>query len=129
MFAERPGQLLRQALQQRLEGSGSGVAKRFELIATIALSAEGIGLLRDSTSSRVRLVGTAPWVLRTLSLERTIVAQGTSRALDGYNILNQQYFAADLSNQAATLRITEALADQITTQLGSFFLREATAAG
>ena len=128
VFADRPGQLLRQALQQRFEGTGTGTAKRYELVATIAVNAEAIAIQRDSSSSRVRLVGSAPWALRALSLERTVLAQGTSRILDGYNILNQQFFAADLESETAIRRVASALADQITTQVGAFFLRRAKTA-
>jgi len=126
--SERPGQLLRQELQQRFEGTGTGIAKRYDLVAYISVSAEAIAIQRDSSSSRVRLVGSAPWALRTLSLEHTVLAQGTSRVLDGYNILNQQYFAADLESEVVIRRVASALADQITTQVGAFFLRRAKTA-
>jgi len=128
VYAERSGQLLRQALQQRFEGSGAGIAKKYELIASLAISGDAIAIQRDSSSSRVRLIGSAPWTLRTLSLEHPVLAQGTSRVLDGYNILDQQYFAADLENETATRRIASTLANQITQQVGAFFLRRATAA-
>jgi LPS-assembly lipoprotein len=128
IFADRPGQLLRQALQQRFEGTGTGTAKRYELVASIAVSTDAIAIQRDTSSSRVRLIGSAPWVLRTLSLERTVLAQGTSRILDGYNILNQQFFAADLESETAIRRVASALADQITVQVGAFFLRRAKTA-
>lgn len=123
--SERPGQLLRQALQQRLEGTGTGTAKRYELVASIAVNAEALAIQRDSSSSRIRLTGSAPWVLRVLSLEHPVLAQGTSRILDGYNILDQQYFAADLESEVVIRRVAEALADQIATQVGSFFLERA----
>ncbi len=129
VFAERSGQLLRQALQQRFEGSGTGVAKKYELIASISIYADPIAIQRDSSASRVRLTGSAPWFLRALSLEHPVLAQGSSRILDGYNIINQQYFAADLENETATRRVASALADQITLQVGSFFLHRATATG
>lgn len=128
VFADRPGQLLRQELQQRFEGTGTGTAKRYELVASIAVDAEALAIQRDSSSSRVRLTGSAPWVLRTLSLDRAVLAQGTSRILDGYNILNQQFFAADLESEVVIRRVASALADQISTQVGAFFLRRAKTA-
>lgn len=126
--AERAGQLLRQELQQRFEGTGTGTAKRYELVAYISVSSDAIAIQRDSSSSRVRLIGSAPWALRALSLEHTVLTQGTSRILDGYNILNQQFFAADLESETAIRRVASALADQITTQVGAFFLRRAKTA-
>ncbi len=128
-LAERSGQLLRQALQQRFEGAGTGTAKKYELLAYVSINTDAIAIQRDSSSSRVRLIGSAPWVLRTLSLERLVLAQGTTRVLDGYNVINQQFFAADLENETATRRVASALADQITQQVGAFFLRRATTTG
>ena len=34
--------------------------------------------------------------------------------MDGFNIIDEQYFAADLENEAVQRRLAEALADQIT---------------
>ncbi len=125
VMQERAGQLLRQALQQRLEGSGAGTAKKYELIAYISVGSEGIGIQPDNAASRVRLTGAAPWTLRALSPERPVVVQGNSRVLDGFNIANQQYFAAELDNEAAVRRIASALADQIVVQVAAHFQRQA----
>ncbi len=127
VLPERSGQLIRQALQQRFDGAGSGVAKRYELEVGHAIASDGIAVQRDSSTTRVRLIGTATWVLRTLSLARTPLVTGSARVLDGYNILNQQYFAAELENEAAVRRIAQALADQITLKVGSYFLQAAPA--
>lgn len=128
VMPERSGQLLRQALQQRLEGSGGGTAKRYELIAVFLIVPEGVGIQRDNATTRTRLTGSAQWFLRDLTPERTVVAQGNSRVLDGFNIANQQYFAADLDNEAATRRMASALADQIVVQVAAYFQRQAAPA-
>lgn len=120
VMAERSGQLLRQALQRRIEGSGTGIAKRYELIANLSIATEGVAIQRDSSTTRIRLTATAPWSLRQLNLAHTVITTGTSRVLDGYNILNQQYFAADLESEAAYRRAAESLADQIVTQVAIF---------
>ena len=41
--------------------------------------------------------------------------------MDGINIFDTQYFAADLENEAVQRRLADALADQITLQLAAFF--------
>jgi len=128
VMSERAGQLMRQALQQRFDGAGTGVAKRYQLDVNFNVVGEGVAVQRDNSTTRVRLVGTASWVLRTLSLERKALAQGSARVLDGFNILNQQYFAADLEGQSATLRVAQALADQITLKLGVYFQQAAAPA-
>ncbi len=124
---ERSGQLLRQALQRRLEGPGTGAAKKYELTTYLIANVEGIAILRDSSTTRYRVIATAPWTLRMLSLDRAVLTSGTGRAVEGYNILNQQYFAADLEGDAAYKRAAETLADQIVTQV-AIFLRRRTEA-
>lgn len=126
VIPERYGQLLRQQLQRHLEGSGDGVAKRFELVAAPALNAEGIAIQRDTSTTRIRLTATATWSLRRLDLAHTVITTGTARITDGFNILDQQFFAADLESEAATKRITETLADQIVTQLAIYLKRNPT---
>ena len=127
-ITERTGQLIRQALQQRFEGTGTGTAKRYELLVTYGVAAEGQAIQRDSSSTRIRLVGTATFNLRELSLTHKPLTVGTARVLDGYNILNQQYFAASLENDAAQERIAQSLADQITLKLGIYFKQAAAPA-
>ena len=125
LMPDRAGQLFRQALQQRFEGAGAGAAKRYELGALLSLAPEALGIQRDNSSTGVRLIGTAAWTLRDLSADQALVANGTARSVDGYNVLNQQFFALELENEAATRRVTAALADQVTVQLASFFASRA----
>lgn len=125
VMAERSGQLLRQALQQRLEGAGSGVAKQYELIGSLGVSAEGIGIQADTSTTRVRMNGTAGWSLRQLDPKQTVLTAGTARATDGYNVNNQQYFAADLEQSAAVRRLADTIADQITLDVAAFFRKRA----
>ena len=127
VMAERQGQLLRQALQRRFEGSGGGVAKKYELTGGLGISGEAIAIQRDTSSTRLRYIGTATWSLRELNLQQTVLTNGTARALDGYNINNQQYFAATLEGEAAQRRIAETCADQITLEVASFLKRRLAA--
>ncbi len=129
VIPERSGQLLRQALQQRLEGSGGGGVKRYELIASNGISAEGIGIQTDTSATRVRLIGRSVWTLRLLDPAHTVLTTGASRVLDGYNVLNQQYFAADIEASSAYKRVAETLADQIVTRVAVFLKRRAAEQG
>ncbi len=122
VIPERSGQLLRQALQQRFEGTGADGPKRYTLGVTFALAADSIGIQPDTTASRVRLIGTASWRLATVATPPVILRTGSARALDGYDILNQQYFAADFENATAVRRVARTIAEQITEQLGAYFL-------
>ncbi len=125
VLPERSGQLLRQALQARLDGSGDGGARKYELTPSLQYGSEGIGIQRDNSTSRVRIDARVTWVLRALTPAKPVVTQGTARLLDGYNIIDQQFFAADLESDVVQRRVMVALADQIVLQLAAYFQRAA----
>ena len=50
---------------------------------------------------------------------------GSARAIDGVNIFDSQYFAADLETEAEQKRIAENMATQIATQLAVWFRQQA----
>ena len=123
LLPDRAGQLLRQALQQRFD-RGEGVLKRYVLTVSYGVAADSISIQQDSTATRVREYGTATWFLKAADPAQTLVASGTARALDGVNVIDQQYFEADLASEAASRRIAEAIADQITLQLATYFSKQ-----
>ena len=123
---DRTGQLMRQALQQRLEGAGAAQAKRYEMQVAFVLAGEGIGIRPDNTTTRLRIIGTANWTLRDLSPQRAVLASGSARAVDGLNILNQQYFAADLETETVQRRLAETLAGQIVQQVATYMRQPRT---
>jgi LPS-assembly lipoprotein len=129
LIADRPGQELRQALQDRLELSGGDVKKRYDLQVGFYVAGEGIAVQNDNTATRVRLIGTAVWILTAQDSGKTKLSNGFAKAVDAMNILDSQYFALDLENEAVQKRIAETLADQITIQLAAFFRKRAAAAG
>ncbi len=123
VIGDRPGQLLRQALQQRLEGDGTGGARRYALAVEYGISGEGIGIRQDSIVTRLRLIGRARWALRAEDTAQTVLTRDRAQAVDDVNILNEQYFALDLETEAAQHRIAETLADHIVSQLAVYFRR------
>ena len=120
VMGERDGQLLRQALQRRFAGTDEAVKKKYELVGGLGIAGESIGIQSDSSSTRIRLVGTGYWVLRDLSPAATVLKTGSARIVDGVNINDQQYFALDLESEAVHRRLAESIADQITLQVASF---------
>jgi LPS-assembly lipoprotein len=127
LIPERPGQELRQALQDRLELGNDGVAHLYDLKVGFGISGEGIAVQSDTIATRIRMIGTATWTLVAKDPGRTQISHGFAKAVDGFNLLDEQVFAADLSNEAIQKRLAEALADQITLQLATFFRRRAAA--
>ena len=129
LIPDRPGQELRQALQDRLELAGGDVKRRYDLQVGFSVAGEGIAIQNDDTATRVRLIGTAIWTLTAQDSGRTKLSSGFAKAVDAMNILDSQYFALDLENEAVQKRIAETLADQITMQLAAFFRKRTAAAG
>jgi LPS-assembly lipoprotein len=125
LIPERAGQLLRQALQARFERGGSGIAARYDLAIYYAISGEALAIQQDSSVSRIRLVGSATWYLTAQDPQRRTLTSGVARAIDAYNVINSQLFAADLDNEAVQRRLANALADQMTLQLASWFDKQA----
>ena len=121
VMTERQGQLLRQALQQRLAGSEEARVKQFELVGGLSIAAEAIGIQQDTSSTRVRLNASSSWTLRRLDVANTVVTSGIAKGVDGININNQEYFAADLETSAAYLRLADEIADKIVLDLAIYF--------
>jgi LPS-assembly lipoprotein len=128
LIPDRPGQLLRQDLQDRLASDASGTPLRYDLSVTFSISGEGIGIETDNAATRVRLIGNARWTLKARTGNQTQVTSGSARALDDVNVIDQQYFAADLENEQVQRRLASAIAEQITMQLAVFFRRHAAVA-
>ena len=128
LINDRPGQVLRQALQERFEASGVSATKAYELSVAFGISGEGIGIQPDTSVTRIRLVGEANWSLTAMDPLRSKLVRGRAKAVDDFDVINQQLFAADLGGVAAQQRLADALADQITIQLSAWFRQRAAAA-
>ena len=122
---ERPGQLLRQALQTRLSADETDPIQHYDLSVSFGISGEAIAIQPDSTATRERLVGTAQWKLLAQAAPKSILASGVARSLDDLNFIDQQPFASDLQNEAVQRRLATALADQIVEQIASYFATRA----
>lgn len=127
IIPDRPGQLLRQALQERFGSDAGDAPPRYRLTVGYSIAGQGIGILQSSIATRVRMIGTANWTLRPAD-GGPVVTSGTAKAVDGFDVLDQQYFAADLSTEQTQRRLASELADDITMQLAVFFRRRAAVA-
>lgn len=116
LIPERDGQRLRRILQERLGRAGSAVPQQ-ELRVGLQFGAEPEGFRRDGVATRVRLTATANWLLASRATPPVTMAQGVERTFDSFNIPDTQFFAADVSNEAARTRLLEQLADDILLRL------------
>jgi LPS-assembly lipoprotein len=124
LIPDRPGQELRQALQERF-GDDSGTPAAYDLSVTFSISGEGIAITQQDIATRLRLTAIATYNLVTRGPHPTRVASGSARAIDGLNIFDSQYFAADLENEAKQQSLAQQCADQITNQLATYFRAQA----
>ena len=125
IIPDRPGQLLRQALQQRFAGADGAGTPRYNLNVSYWIAGQGLGILPDNTATYLRLSGNANWALVSHNPPPTPITSGYSRVADDVDIFQNQYFGADLETSAAYRRIAEAMADQIALRLAVFFRNEA----
>ncbi len=125
----RTGQQLRQSLQQRLAGSSEASPQGYTLQVSYVLSSEALGIHGDNTSSRNRVIGSANWVLSSVAPAPVALASGNARSVDGFNIIETQYFAATLANETTGGRVADNLADTITTQIATWFTAHPTGTG
>jgi LPS-assembly lipoprotein len=128
IIPERPGQLLRQALQKRF-GDDSGIASQYDLQVSFGIAGEGIAIQSNSISTRVRLTANATYLLHAHDAAQTVLTTGSAHALDGVNVFDEQYFAADLESEAVDQRMAEDVAQQIATQLAVWFRKRGMPAG
>jgi LPS-assembly lipoprotein len=122
LIPEREGQLLREALNARLRNRTG--AARHELRVALSITRQALGVRRDETSSRIRLAAVASFTLAPLPSGDPLTT-GRSYAVDAFNIATDQYFAAQLSGEAAERRLAERLAEDIVAQLAAFYARRA----
>jgi len=120
-IGDRSGQELRLALQQRLAGTSQAQPQGYTLAVSPGYAGQAIGINPDNSAQRNRVVASAHWVLSTVSAAPVVVAIGDARSVDGYNNINQQYFASQLANEATQQRVANNLADRITQQLAVWF--------
>jgi LPS-assembly lipoprotein len=125
IIPERPGQLLRQELQERFEMSGRDTAARYNLSVSFGISGEGIAIQPDTVATRIRNIATANWTLIAQDPGHTRLTSGSAKAVDALNIFDTQYFAVDLETEAVTRRLAKEVADRITLQLAVFFRKRA----
>jgi LPS-assembly lipoprotein len=113
---DRTGQLLRNAMEQRLERAGGGRPKSYNLVIVLDETTVGLGLGRDATVTRANLVLTASF---NLLKDGNSVWAGTSQSSAAFNMLNQQY-ATIISERDGRDRAVNQIADDITRRLAVF---------
>ena len=122
LIPNRLGQLLRQALQERLD-TDDGERKTYSLAVADSIDEEAISVLNSNSNTRTRAVGRGTWTLTAIANPGVPLASGSVRVLDGFNTLDEQVFFSVLENEAVQRRLADNVADQITQRVATYFRR------
>jgi LPS-assembly lipoprotein len=121
LMPERSGQVIRQDVQQRLERFGAGAAKRYKLSIGLSITQDAAGVQPDSSVTFIRVRASADWRLTLLDPKSTLVTAGNARAIDGFNVIDQEVFAQTLETERVQDQLSQRIADEIALQLATYF--------
>ena len=118
---DRSGQILRNALIERLNPRGAPADPRHVLETSLAVTRQKLGIRKDETATRESLRFTAVFRLRE-SASGAIVHSGRAAAIASYNIVESEY-ATIASERAARRRGLTLVAERMTARLSAWFNR------
>ena len=124
---ERPGQMLRQALEDQLYIAGTPAVQRYALSVAYSINTQGIGIQADTSVTRNRFVAIATWTLGPVGAPTAPIATGTATTEDAENIIDQQPFTQTLETGTINQQLADQIATQIATQLAAWFKAHPTA--
>ena len=120
----RAGWLLRNALNDRMQGGGEGTAA-YRLEIELDDQIAGFGVRRDDTVTRERRTLRARYRLVETS-KGTVVLDATAGSDAGIDVVSSEYATVAAENTALE-RLTETIADQITARIALYASRTASA--
>ena len=118
---ERPGQMLRIALQTKLHADGPPVTEVYALNVYYSVAIADLGVLQDTATTRFQLTGTAKWTLTPIGDPKHVLASGSATSMDAGNIIDQQYFAVDLETDTLNQHLADTISAEITSELAAWF--------
>ncbi len=122
----RAGWLLRNALNDRMQGGGEGTAA-FRLEIELDDQIVGFGVRRDDTITRERRTLRARYRL-VETTKGSVVLDATAGSDVGIDVVSSEYATVAAENTALE-RLTETIADQITARIALYASRTAAASG
>jgi LPS-assembly lipoprotein len=126
-IANRNGQMLYNALRDRLNPQGQPGTPRYLLEVQLAEGSQAIGVRRDEIATRANLVQSARFELRDAQSD-VVLFRGNADATMSYSIVQQRY-ATLVAEGDARQRGVEALADDIRLQTALYLNRRRAASG
>ena len=117
-IADRPGQLLRNELLDRITPRGAPADPRYRLTVTLSESRQNLAVRRDATATRARLTLSAAFRLLDTNNGLELLS-GSTRSINSYNISSSDF--GTISAEAdARRRGAQDLAEDITARVAIF---------
>ncbi len=117
----RPGQMLRDALQDQLYTAGTPTQELYSLHVSYNINTVGTGIQQDSSTTYDRSTATANWTLTPIGDPKKNLAKGQAISVNAANVIDQQYFAITLETTTVNQQLADDIAQQIDTQLAAYF--------
>lgn len=117
-IGERDGYELRNSLIDLLQSDGETAGKLYRLKITLNESSQGIAMQNDATITRYNETLDVRYVLT--DARGKVLTQGGQNELSAYNVVQSPY-ATLISQQDATQRAAQDLAERIRLDLGVWF--------
>jgi LPS-assembly lipoprotein len=118
---ERPGQILRQSLQDQMYAAGAPTVQAYVLTVNYNIGQTGIGVLADTASTYNRFTATASWTLAPVGTPNAPLVQGMATTENAANTIDQQYFALTLETDTINQQLADTIAAQIASQVAAYF--------
>lgn len=115
---ERPGQILRNNLIDRMYGKGRPREPLYHLEVRLRITQEDLGIQADAVSTRTLMNTNADYVLRATAGKE--ILRGTARSITNFNRLSTQYGNL-AAMDAATERTLREVSEQIVNRLALYF--------
>lgn len=116
----RVAQIVRNELLDRISPHGGPAAGRYTLLVEVKTDTSDLLVRRDSTVSRARITMTATYQLYE---GETRVDSGAARAMTGFDLPTEGYFASVVSARDGEQQAAVLIAEQITAALSAHFAR------
>lgn len=117
--AGRTGQVLRNQLLDALTPGGTPKTAAYRLEIVLKDNKEGLAIQENSDITRYNFTLTAEFTLID-AVNNQVMNKGVSRAIAGYNVVNEQ-FATQIAQRDAEERAARELGEDIRLRLGVFF--------
>jgi LPS-assembly lipoprotein len=115
---DKNGQTLRNALIDRMYGSGRPAQPAYTLNVKIHSAEEDLGILADATTTRALMNMYADYTLT--DAQGKVVLTGAAHSVAGFDLLNQMYDTV-ASRQDANDRTLHEVSEQIVNRLSLYF--------